>query len=192
MDKDKIKKTLTGAKVTDYSYAIIFFLTFSFFAFFVIRPNLVNVFALQEELGRLHILDQGYENVIRRIVDIQSFLEANRSDLYLLDESIPSSPNISGLVDDVNRAASTSGLVVDEIDISKVNLKQTGEKNKRSILTVNLGTSSEFEAAKVFKDSLELQRRLKLLKRIQLQRGDQTSSTSGSLDVKLEVEGFFL
>jgi len=192
MDKDKIKKTLTGTKVTDYSYAVIFFLTFSFFAFFVIRPNLVNVFALQEELGRLHILDQGYENVIRRIVDIQSFLEANRSDLYLLDESIPSTPNISGLVNDINRAASSSGLVVDEIDISKVNLKQTGEKSKRSILTVNLGTSSEFDAAKAFKDSLESQRRLKLLQRIQLQRGDQTSSTSGSLDVKLEVEGFFL
>lgn len=192
MDKDYLKKKLTSSKVKDYSYSIIFFLTFSFFVFFVIRPNLVNVFSLQEELGKLHLLDIGYENVIKKIINIQTFLETNRSDLYLLDQAISSTPQINKIVQDIEKAASSSGIIVNQIDISKINLKQGAKQTKKNSLMVNMSVKTDFEAMQLFVSNLINQRRLKTLKHIVIDKDELTGSASGSLNIKFELEGYYL
>ena len=109
MNKSVIKRKLLVRKVTDYSYTILFFVSFAFFTFFVIRPNILTILSLQEESGKLHTLDAGYENVIKKIVDIQSFLEENGKDLYLLDESLPTLPQINKLVVEARMVISSLG-----------------------------------------------------------------------------------
>lgn len=192
MDKDYLKKQLTSAKIKDYSYSIIFFLTFSFFVFFVIRPNLVNVFSLQEELGKLHILDVGYENVIKKIINIQTFLETNRSDLYLLDQAISSTPQINKIVQDIEKAATNSGVIVNQIDISKINLKQGGRQTKKNSLIVNMSVKTNFDDMQLFVNNLINQRRLKTLKHIVIDKDELSGTASGSLDIKFELEGYYL
>jgi len=172
MDKESLKKRLTSKKAQDYSYAIIFFLTFSFFIFFVIRPNLVNVFSLQEELGRLRILDAGYENVIKKIINIQTFLEVNRSDLYLLDQSVSSTPQINKLIEDIEAAATESGLIVNQINISRIDLKEKNKRDSKNTLMVNIATRTGFEETKKFMDDLISQRRLKMLKSVVFEKED--------------------
>lgn len=192
MDKDYLKKQLTSSKIKDYSYSIIFFLTFSFFVFFVIRPNLVNVFSLQEELGKLHLLDIGYENVIKKIINIQTFLETNRSDLYLLDQAISSTPQVNKIVQDIEKAATNSGVIVNQIDISKINLKQGGKPTKKNSLIVNMSVRTDFEDMQLFIANLLIQRRLKTLKRMVIDKDDRTGTASASLDIKFELEGYYL
>jgi Tfp pilus assembly protein PilO len=167
-------------------------LTFSFFLFFVIRPNLVNVFSLQEELGRLRLLDTGYENVIKKIISIQTFLETNRSDLYLLDQSISSSPQINKIVNDLEAAATSSGIILTQIDISEVDLKKNVKQKETNKLVVNLSTQSDFEQAKQFIETLFIQRRLKTLKHLIIDRAENTGSGSALLKIKLELEGYYL
>ncbi|PIY68504.1 hypothetical protein COY90_05535 [Candidatus Roizmanbacteria bacterium CG_4_10_14_0_8_um_filter_39_9] len=192
MDKEYLKKQLTSSKVKDYSYSIIFFLTFSFFVFFVIRPNLVNVFSLQEELGKLHLLDIGYENVIKKIINIQTFLETNRSDLYLLDQAISSTPQVNKIVQDIEKAASSSGIVVNQIDISRINLKQGGKQTKKNSLMVNMSVKTDFEDMQSFVSNLINQRRLKTLKHMVIDKDELTGTSSGSLNIKFELEGYYL
>lgn len=192
MNRESIIKKLTSQKAKDYTYAIIFFLTFSFFIFFVIRPNLVNVFALQEELGRLHILDTGYENVIKKIINIQTFLETNRSDLYLLDQAISSSPQINKLIQDIEDAASSTGLVITQANVSRVNLKNNAPVKERNILTINLATHAGFGEVKTFLTYLSVQRRLKTLKSIILEKDEKSSSSSAVLNIKIDLEGYYL
>lgn len=192
MDKNTLIKQLTSQKAKDYTYAIIFFLTFSFFAFFVIRPNLVNVFSLQEELGKLHILDTGYENVIKKIINIQTFLEANRSDLYLLDQAISSTPQVNKLIQDVEAAASSSGLIVTQMNVSKINLKDSRVSKSKNILTINLATQANFAEAKEFINNLILERRLKTLKSVVLEKDEKNSSSSAALNIKIDLEGYYL
>jgi hypothetical protein len=192
MDRETIKKKLTSSKTKDYTYGIIFLVTFSFFLFFVIRPNLVNVFSLQEELGRLKILDTGYENVIRKIVNIQTFLETNRSDLYLLDQGITSTPQINQIVRDIETAASSSGITVTQVDIGEVDLREKDSRTAKNILHVNLSTKADFALAKKFITHLLMQRRLKTLKHVGISKSDTTSSTSALLDISLELEGYYL
>lgn len=192
MDRDSIKKKLTSTKTKDYTYGVIFLLTFSFFLFFVIRPNLVNVFSLQEELGNLKILDTGYENVIRKIVNIQTFLETNRSDLYLLDQGISTAPRINKVVEDIESAASSSGIVVTQVDIGQIDLKEKDTRTTKNVLKVNLSTKADFKLAKDFITALIMQRRLKTIKRIGMSKADTTSTTSAQLDITLELEGYYL
>lgn len=187
-----MKKKLVSSKAKDYTYAIIFFLTFSFFIFFVIRPNLVNVFSLQEELGRLHILDTGYENVIKKIIVIQTFLETNRSDLYLLDQAISSTPQINKVVADIETAASGSGIVVHQIDINKVELKENSKRTSKNTLMVNMATRTGFQEASVFVNNLIGQRRLKTIKNISIDKNTKYASDSAVLDIKIELDGYYL
>jgi len=192
MDKDYIKKKLVTQKTKDYTYGIIFFLTFSFFIFFVIRPNLVNVFSLQEELGRLHILDAGYENVIKKIINIQTFLETNRSDLYLLDQAISSTPQINKIVADIETAASASGVLVHQIDINKVDLKEKGQRQEKNVLIINMATQTGFTEATACVGNLLGQRRLKTFKNISIDTTDRNGTGSATLDIKIELNGFYL
>lgn len=192
MDRDAIKKRLVSSKAKDYTYGIIFLLTFSFFLFFVIRPNLVNVFSLQEELGKLKILDTGYENVIRKIVNIQTFLEANRSDLYLLDDAISATPQINKVVQDIEIAASSSGLIVTQVDISQIDLKENKQRTEKNTLLVNLATQADFAGAKVFLDNLLAQRRLKTFKHLTIDKKEDTGTGSAQLDIRIELEGYYL
>ncbi len=192
MDKEVFKKKIFMSKVKDYSYAIIFFITFSFFIFFVIRPNIVNVFSLQEELGRLKILDAGYENVIKKIVDIQFFLESNRSDLYLLDQALPQTPQINKVVQDLEKIASESGVKIIQIDINKINLKENTKKTKQTPLAVNLGLKSTFYQYKTFLKGIQEQRRLKSFKHIIIDKEQNEGTLSGQLNIKMQLEGYFL
>lgn len=192
MDRDSIKKKLISTKTKDYTYSIIFLITLSFFLFFVIRPNLVNVFSLQEELGRLQILDAGYENVIKKIVNIQTFLETNRSDLYLLDQGISSAPQINKIVQDIEQAASSSGITVTQVDIGEVALKEKEVRTSKDTLTVNMSTKADFEGARKFINKLLMQRRLKLIKHVGINKTSTTGSGSAQLDIRLELEGYYL
>lgn len=191
MNIEVIKKQLTGKRLQDYSYSIFFFLTFSFFLIFVIRPNLINVFSLHEELARLRLLDQNYENVIKKILDIQSFLESNRSDLYLLNQALSSRPQINRILDDINNAASQSGLTVNTMSISSINLKEISEKKDKNKVLVNLGASADFDQVLRFKTQLEKGRRLKLINSIQMNK-ESYATGSANLDIRLEINTYYL
>jgi len=192
MIKSIIKRKLLVKKVTDYSYTILFFISFAFFTFFVIRPNILTILSLQEELGRLHILDIRYENVIKKIVDIQSFLEENRSDLYLLDEALPTLPQINKLVDDSQFSASNSGMNLSSMSINKVNLKDTEKKLVRKKIGITLEGGANFIQSKEFITEVMNDRRLKMIQKITFDQDTKQGTTGGTLKLLLEVEGYYL
>lgn len=192
MIKSVIKRNLFVKKATDYSYTILFFISFAFFTFFVIRPNILTILSLQEESGRLHILDIGYENVIKKIVDIQSFLEENRSDLYLLDEALPTLPQINKLVNDSQFSASSSGMDLSAMSINKVNLKDTEKKIVRKKISITLEGGANFIQSKEFITEVMNDRRLKMIQKITFDRDTKTGTSGGALKLLLEVEGYYL
>ncbi|MFH0773213.1 MAG: hypothetical protein V1922_02785 [bacterium] len=192
MNKSVIKRKLLVKKATDYSYTILFFISFAFFTFFVIRPNVLTILSLQEESGKLHILDNGYENVINKIVTIQSFLEENGKDLYLLDEALPTLPKINKLVVDSQYSASSSGMNLTAMSINKVDLRDTQKKKVRRQISITLEGEADFVQSKDFIAHIINDRRLKMIKQITFNRDDKKGSESGSLKLLLEVEGYYL
>ena len=192
MNKSVIKRKLLVRKVTDYSYTILFFVSFAFFTFFVIRPNILTILSLQEESGKLHTLDAGYENVIKKIVDIQSFLEENGKDLYLLDESLPTLPQINKLVVDTQYSASNSGMSIATMAINQVNLRDIQKRTTRRTIVINLQGGADFMQSKAFISSLLDNRRLKMIKHITFSQDANVGTGSSKLKLELEVEGYYL
>lgn len=192
MNKAVIKRKLLVKKATDYSYTILFFISFAFFTFFVIRPNILTILSLQEESGRLHILDIGYENVIKKIVDIQTFLEENRTDLPLLDEALPDVPQINKLVNDSQFSASDSGMTLNTMSINKVDLRDSGKKKDRKKVSLTIEGVANFLQSKSFIIQVMNDRRLKTIRKITFDIDSKQSSESGNLRLVLEVEGYYL
>jgi Tfp pilus assembly protein PilO len=192
MDKDTIIKNLTQKRAKDYTYTVVFFLIFSFFLFFIIRPNITNVFQLQRELKDLSELDMAYEQAIQQIITIQSKLETARNDLPVLDEALPQKPEVGTLVESVRQAATDSSIPVQKLLIDDIVLQQPKTISGLQTLGVHFDTTSSFDQIQGFIDHLENQRRLKRITSISLARDSNVGSGSATLHVQLEIEGYYL
>src|SRR5215207_9426051 len=101
-----VTSLLQDQKVKNYSFSIGFFIVFSIFLYFAIRPNLITAFNLQKELQDLKLKNREYEEKILQIVNYQTTIEENRDRFVLLEEAIPPSPNVVKVVEDIKKSAS--------------------------------------------------------------------------------------
>ena len=186
-----VKDKILNRKTADYSFIVVFFLLFSFFIIFAIKPNLETAFKLNKELSELKKIDITYNNVISQIVDTQSVLLQHRDDIALLHQALPDTPQLNKVVSDIQTAASTSGVLVDKLNVSTLDLSHQNNKTMKNYI-VTLYTTSDFPSVKTFIDTFFTQRRLKLIKRAEIGKETQQSSDSGKLRVLLELEGYYL
>lgn len=191
MDSALLKKIFTK-KTKDYGFMIVFFLIFSFFVLFVIRPNLTTVFNLQRERDQLVQLDQDYERAIFNIVSIQSSLERNRESFPLLNDAVPSAAQVNRVIDDITKIASSSSFDIKKIDINQISLKESADKNEAHSYQVFLESTADFNTTRRFINDLLKQRRLKTLKTLNLEQDNKESTQSSFLRIKLEIEGHYL
>ena len=192
MDKNELLDKLVNKKVKDYTFTIAFFIVFSFFIVFAIRPNLSSVVTLNEQLTQLNTLDQQYESTITKIINLQTLIEQNRENFYLLDDALPSTPQVNKVIDDIKRNASESGMAIDKMEVQEISLKEDASKNKMKTLSVLMESSASFENIKQFIDTLIKQRRLKNIQSLNLIKESSESSESSKLKIKLEIGGFYL
>jgi len=132
MDKKALLQLLNKKEVHKYGFTIAFFIIFSFFLVFAIRPNLVTAFTLQKELQDLKIKNKKSEAVILQVVSYQSTLEEYRDKLPLLDQAVPSSPTVAQVVDEVKKSASDSGLLANTISVQQIHLKKGSSTKNQS------------------------------------------------------------
>lgn len=192
MNRNAIIEKLTSKRVKDYSFTIIFFIVFSFFIIFAIRPNLTTVFSLQKQLKELRVLDASYEDVIIHIVDLQSLLETNRDNMYLLDEALPASPQVNKVIDDLKKSASEAGVLIRKIDVGEVNLKEDEKKKDIKAFTLSMETNSDFTEVKTFIDQFMNQRRLKMVRNLSIIKDTKDGTGSASLKIKMDISGYYL
>lgn len=191
-NKESIKKQLLLSRASDYTYSIIFFITFSFFAFAVIRPNILTIFNLQKELHDLTLIDDSYSNVIDKIINIQTSVEATRETIDVLDEALPIKPNINQLVDDVKKVSQEFGINIGKMTISEIDIKNKAELIGYKKVKIDLVTKANFEEIYEFVQGLVDQRRLKGINNISFIRDVKEGTSSGMINVKLSIEGYYL
>lgn len=161
MDKKKLVNLLQDKKIQDYSYITFFFLIFSIFLFFAIRPNIITAFSLRKELQELKLKDREAEETIMQIVNYQSVVETQRDKLKLLDEALPSSPGLAKAVEDVRQTASDSGFLVSNMDVDSVEFIDENGEGELKTFNINLGAEATTEQLNTFILKILNQRRLK-------------------------------
>ncbi|MDO8497898.1 MAG: type 4a pilus biogenesis protein PilO [bacterium] len=192
MNRTDLVEKLMNKKVKDYSFTVLFFVIFAFFAIFVIKPNLSTAFSLQKELLELRALDKNYEQGILNIVNFQSLLETKREDFFLLDDAIPPHPFISQLIGDIDRLSSSSGIVVKKINIQDINLKETVVDKKLRQISLNLELEADFPKTHEFFKAIINQRRIKAVKKIAITKSSKEASGSSTLKIQFDVDSYYL
>ncbi|MEK7070462.1 MAG: type 4a pilus biogenesis protein PilO [Patescibacteria group bacterium] len=195
MDKSEFIKSVTsqlGTKKTkDYIFLSGFFIAFSFFVFFAIKPSLTTAFELKEKEKELTIINNKYENIVANIIEVQSKVESVRDKLYLTNEALPVKPNINKLVKDIESSGGKNGIDVKKININEIDLKEQDNQTFKS-LDIDMEVSSSFPNMLEFVKDLSDQRRLKKIKKITISRDQQEASTSSTLKMSLQLEGYYL
>lgn len=191
MEISSLKKQLLNKKTQDYTYAIAFFLIFSFFIFYIIRPNLITVFEINTKIEKLKEINNLYNKQIDKIIEIQSKIEANREDFVVLKEAIAIKPEVNKMLSDVDFSLEENELKSDSITVSDINLKDTGSLNKLKSLLINIDLLGTFTDTTEFIKKIYSQRRLKYIPEIDFSQAEE-SSESANLKIKLEIEGFYL
>ncbi len=164
--KDLILKLTQDTKVKDYSYAILFFLISSFFAWFVIKPVLGIAFSLDRQKKDLLVVDAVYEKSLNELIDTQSKLELIRDRVRLLDEALPAGPQTQSVLISMQSAAAKTGVSMSKISIARINLKTKG--TTAETFSVNAQIDGSFAQAQSFIRELMNQRRIKTIKDLRL------------------------
>lgn len=195
MDKSgaakNILKQLKSKKVKDYTFISLFFLIFSVFIVFAIRPSLITAIALRQQREDLQKLDTQYESVVSNIVANQSTLENIRDGLYLINDALPTGALINKLISDIENEGKADVINFIRVDVGEVNLVQKTTDKAQSVV-INIEATSSFEDLLKFVQGLSNQRRLKLIKQLSIYRDSEQSSESGQLKILMQIEGYYL
>lgn len=191
MSKKNIINKLITEKTKNYTYAIAFFLVFSFFVYFVIRPNLLSVFVSNSKIDELKKIDNLYENQINKVIDLQSTLETNRDDFRLLREAVSENPQVNKVLSDISLSAEKNKLSINKITIGDINLRDSS-KQKLYEVSVNLDLRGNFDSLMMFVRELNNQRRLKLIRRMSILKENEKATESAELKISMEVDGYYL
>lgn len=188
----RILKSLSDKNVRDYLSISIFFIIFSIFIIFAIKPALSTAFSLIQEEGELRERNLTYQKAIADANKNLYILEEFRNKLYLIDESISNSPQINKVVDDIGNVNNANLLSLKNIFLTEKIDYINPQKNKFKEVRINLETQGDFaKVVNMIKD-INLQRRLKLINKIDFFSQVEISTNSGLLDIKAEIIGFYL
>ena len=181
---------LSDKKRKDYTFTTLFFVIFSIFIFFAIKPSLSTALNLSKQETELLTIDSKYEQLIGQIVQIQTALEEVRDRLYLIDEAMPAQPYLNVIMSDIKKAASKNNVVVRTMNVEKINLVESKQDTFRSlVVSVELGSS--FDDYIKFERDLIQQRRLKNITSVTIDR-DAESTESATLQISAVIEGYYL
>lgn len=188
----KLIKSLSSKKVKDYVYLTVFFIIFSVFIIFAIRPALVTAFSLKREEKELLEKNLTYQKAIAYASDNLFILEDVRDRLFLIDEAIPDSPQINKVVEDIGSANNQTSLLLKDIFVSeKIEYIDAARQDFQEV-RVNLETEGSFENIIKMINTIYSQRRLKNLNSMEIFSQNEISTESGFLDIQAEIIGFYL
>jgi Tfp pilus assembly protein PilO len=187
---DLVEKVAFKPHLKDYTYAVLFFLLSSFFAFFVIKPVLSIAFTLRREAVDLKHINSVYEKNVLMLVDIQSKMEQIRDRMYLIDDALPKNPQTKKLIVSINQAATDSGVSIKSISISPINLTQ--KNNETKPITLDIDVSGDFTQANGFIKALLNQRRVKTIESLKIARFGDGVDTGQLLRIQMTVQAYYL
>ncbi len=192
MDISKLTKKIFTQKTTDYTFTIMFFLIFSMFILFAIKPALTTATGLKKEETDLEAIDKVYEGHIMNIANVQSTMEAYRDEFPLLEEAISTHPQVNKVIDDIKKSADNNSFNITNENIGEVNLLDTKNKNLQT-LSITLEGQSSFDNLIKFITDLSNQRRLKTIQTMTISQPQVNQSTgSAQLKINMQIQAYYL
>lgn len=194
---ENLKNIFKKEKNKNYLYFSFFFLTFSFFLAFVIRLTIKSAFESKSKKEQLTIAVDRLEKVINKAVELQTQAEHYREDFILLSQAVPDKVKIAEIMKQLEDSFKDSNLVLVNASVSNINLVHKDKENKDKLKEVILDYTLEgkFSDYLKFLESIESQRRLKIIEESIFSREEELreiSTGEAKLKIVLKVKTFFL
>ncbi len=187
-----LTKKIFSKKTRNYTFTILFFVIFSLFILFAIKPSLTTAASLKKEEIDLKKIDAQYEDQILNIAQVQSLMEENREELPLLTSAISDHPQVNKMIDDIKQASDKSSFMLKKASIGEVNLLDSKNKNLQTVHLTVEGTS-DFDNLMRFIQVLFNQRRLKTIQKMVIAKDQkEEASSSAGLKIIMDVEVYYL
>lgn len=121
-----IEPLVKTKKSKAYTMLALSLFTIAFFGYFAIRPTLLTVVSLQQEISQSKNIDEKLAAKIEALDKANRLLDTYRDKQFLLREAMPQSPNIAQLMSVIERKASESRVQVGNLQVRSISL--TGEE----------------------------------------------------------------
>ena len=192
--RGELRKFFKKEENQSYIYFSAFFLIFSFFLIFIIRPTLKSAFKSKTKKVELERATNFLNSIINKAVVLQSQVEEYRDDFKLLKQAIPERVKIAEVMDEVTGLLKKNNLEIVNISVSDIKLVGKEKLGLKSVI-LDYRINGKFSDFVDFVDSMQKQRRLKTIPRVSLSvknEGFLEASEEAVLDIKLKVEAYFL
>ncbi|MBN1263577.1 MAG: type 4a pilus biogenesis protein PilO [Candidatus Pacebacteria bacterium] len=191
----KISKAYQTGEIKNYTTLTLSLLVVAFFAFFAIRPTLITIASLNREIKDQKIVAEKLEDKIQDLAEAQKEYLILKPKLYLIDEALPQSSQVSLFLGQIEVLALEKNLELVSVQVGQVTVKgkEVSLSKKEGISSgfpVKLSLSGSYENLKEFLKELENQRRATILKELVLVAKKDKALSEVSL--RTEIEVFYL
>jgi Tfp pilus assembly protein PilO len=193
MDKNYLLKKVINPRFRDYSYAITFFIIFSFSVYFLIRPTILSIVKSKVKVEELRKINDFYDTQVKKIIDLQTNLEAVRDDLHYVEEAIPIYPQVNKVFGDLKNTAAKNNLLIEKLNFDNINLTDNKVAKEAKKFELDLKAMGSFEDTKAFLEELTNQLRLKTVGEMSLTKESNVSaSESSQLKIEILINSYYL
>jgi len=184
-----------------YTTVAFTFLTVSLFAWYAIRPTLQTILYLRREIADKLEVNQKMEDKITALIEAQSALSQIESNLPVLEEALPSGPDVVTLLGQLASlaqiseaslsSARTSDVPVDGEAATTSAVQKPGEPHELSLTITVIGT---YETLQSFLNGMINMRRIVAVDSISF-TPDTTSAAllgNSTLQLAIRVRSFYM
>jgi len=156
---------------------LISILVIVFFAAFAIRPTLLTMSDLIKEIDEKRTLDKALGQKISALGSAQGEFQSLQSRLVVLDEAIPSQPDLVSGLKILEKIASDQNLAITALTVSKIPPEPTEPivfpKAKRLNTLTTVTVTGDYPTIRQFVEELRNSRRAFLVESINFSTGDE-------------------
>ncbi|GIW63156.1 MAG: hypothetical protein KatS3mg091_849 [Patescibacteria group bacterium] len=165
----KLKESFKKEQNQNYAYLSAFFIVFSFFVLFIIRPTLTIAFELRDKRDSLLKEAARLNLIINNITNINIQSEKYRDDFDLLDQAVPDKMNVFSVFNQINEVFKKHNIKIVSAEASNIvlvgsdneNSKETTEDSSLREITFVYQLTGSFANFLQAIEELRTQRRIK-------------------------------
>lgn len=148
-----------------------------FFAIFAIRPTLLTMSDLIKEIEDKRRLDQALSQKIAALSTAQSEYLQLENRLVVLEEAIPSNPDLIDTLKILEKIASDRGLVISALSLNNIPAEPDGPipfaDLEQQNLTMSVTVTGDYPTIRQFVDDLHQARRMFVVDSVTFSTGDE-------------------
>ncbi len=161
-----------------------------FFAIFAIRPTVLTMSNLINELEEKEKLSEKFRQKIATLSTLQAQYQQIKTDAIILDEAFPNEPELTKMLKSLEKLASDNQLIIDSIQVTEIPKTEAGATKVLSSYPLSITVFGDYQNIRNFSEEILMLRRMVTIDSITFQTEEDRSKRKLSAILALNVHYF--